>query len=79
MTKDETPGSAPPLPGFGGAVWGGLEVCEGLLEGFLWVEGVQVQISDPKAKFYISGIAAGAKADLRSPVVTAVCTWPSMI
>lgn len=79
MTKGGTPGSAPPLLGFGGAVWGGLEVCEALLEGFVWVEGVQVQISDPKAKSDISGTAAAAKADLRSPEVSAVCTWLRMI
>lgn len=54
-------------------------VCEALLEGFVWVEGVQVQISDPKAKSDISGTAAAAKADLRSPEVSAVCTWLRMI
>lgn len=78
--KDETLDSAPPLLGVGSregcaGSWG-MEVSEAFLD-FLGVEGMQVQISDPEAKFYISGNIAGGKADLKSPMFCAVCRWRS--
>lgn len=55
-----------------------MEVCEALLD-FLGVEGMEVQISDPEAKFYISGNIAEGKADLKSPMFFAVCRWRSSL